>query len=73
MITHSVKYPTVVSEDIRKTVYARGLELKDIFINLCVVLQTNKQFSKCEGCPKNTYKKFYPSRDLKDFCKKKHF
>lgn len=73
MITHSVKYPTVVFGDIRKTAYVRGLELKDIFINPCVVLQTNKQFSKCKGCPKDTYKKFYSSSDLQGFCKKKTF
>lgn len=63
----------MVLGDIRKTAYVKGLELKDIFINPCVVSQTNKQFNKCKGCPKDIFKKFYLSNDLKGFCKKKHF
>lgn len=73
MITYSMKYPTVVFGDIRKTACVRGLELKDIFINPCVVSQTNKQFSKCKSCPKDISKKFCPSNNLKGFCKKKQF
>lgn len=73
MITYSMKYPSVVFRDIRKTAYVRGLKLKDISINPCVVSQTNNQFSKCKGCLKDIFKKFYPSNDLKGFCKKKHF
>lgn len=71
MITYSMKYSSTVFGDIRKTASVRGLELKDISINPCVVSQTN--ISKRKGCPKDIFKKFYSSNDLKGFFKKKHF
>lgn len=62
-----MKNPSVVFWDIRKIAYVRGLELKDVLRNPSVVLLTNKQFSKHMDCPKDAYKKSYPSDDLKSF------